>query len=71
MAHRAILGSVLMNCRIRRPSYNYGYPNIIAIMAGNTIAGDASVRKRRYRGGEKISSRVAEVTILSGWQMAA
>lgn len=39
-------------------------------MAGNTIAGDASVRKRRYRGGEGISSRVAKVTILGGRQMA-
>ena len=72
VADTAIFQSVLMNCRIRRPSDVYVYPSIIAIVAGNTIAGDACVQKRCYRRSEPgISHRMADVTILDGRQMVA
>ena len=72
MAHSAIGGG----CRVRGsgvlrlPSGPKRNKRGAAIMAGNTIAGDTSVRKRCYRGGERISSRVAKVTILDGRQVA-
>jgi len=69
MAYGAVRGCVLMDWRIRL-SYGPGC-NIIhtPIVTGDTITGDTHMQKRCYRE-SKISFRVANITILVGWQMA-
>lgn len=66
VADNAIRGGVLMNCRRRR--FSGVKPDIIAIMARDTIAGDAHMVENR--GCEHIS-RVAKVTILVCRQMVS
>ena len=68
VADTAIRGGVLMNWGSR--CFSGVKPDIIAIMARDTIAGDTRVQKRCYRGSEASRrSRVAKGTILVRRQM--